>query len=371
MEKQQVVTLEGTSQYRDDEVDLFSILEELLAEKKIILLTFIAVLGLSIFYAYHQKPSYRATAYVVEPLSYSVQPMNALNQLTRTGIAYSTDKVFSMFLNNLSSRASAKAVFIQDNLDEIYAPMLSKLSPEEKKKALNSAVDAFDRDFVVQDLRKNPNGGYGASVSLLTKASPDKVAKIVNDAVAYAQRKTIDDIFNSIMSEYDVEVQKLNDKVLSARKTAEDRRLDKIARLNEAIKIARQLKISEPKQMGQSVTVSVGQETRAEGRPLYYMGYKFLEAEKASLEHRKNDDPFIPGLRDLQERLVQLKELNLNKGDYGVVRIDQPAFSPTSPEKPKKKVIVAIGAILGLILGVMIVLTLRGYRNHVKATRAN
>ena len=86
---------------------------------------------------------------------------------------------------------------------------------------------------------------------------------------------------------------------------------------------------------------------------LFSQGSNALKAQITALKNRKTDDPYIGGIRGLQEQLVMLNNQLLTvNDDFKVVRIDQQAYRPDSPIKPKKRLIVALGGMLGLILGI-------------------
>ena len=57
--------------------------------------------------------------------------------------------------------------------------------------------------------------------------------------------------------------------------------------------------------------------------PLYYRGYRALNAEINILKNRKSDDPFISGLRDLQEKLVLLTSIKIETEGQHAVTVDQ------------------------------------------------
>lgn len=81
------------------------------------------------------------------------------------------------------------------------------------------------------------------------------------------------------------------------------------------------------------------------------------------LELRKNDDAFIPELRDLQGQLQKLQSLKIIKTDFGVVTIDQAAVYGDKI-KPKKSIILAVAGVLGLMLGIFIALIRRAVKNR-------
>ena len=360
-----------TAAYQDDEIDLFELWNGLVEEKKTIFISFFVVLILAITYLFVVTPVYKATAYLLPPLEKDIQEMNSLSLLVNNFSSssmnvYGSKDVFDQYLINLSSRGLKKEIFSKYELYKVYAPKLDTVAGEKQKALLNKALETFSKDFFITRPKQNDKGDEEVTVSITAKQSPEKVAQMVNEAIEIAKRNTVNQIYNSILSEYNVRVAQLNDKIESLRKTAKDRRLDRIAKLDEAIEIAKTMKIMDPKSIGQSVTVNTDNVSDSQSMPLYFLGYKSLTAEKQILEQRKNDDPFINGLRSYQEQLAQLKALNIDKKAFGVVRIDQEAFPVDKPAKPKKALILAVAGVLGIMLGVMIALVRRAYRNRQK-----
>jgi len=84
-------------------------------------------------------------------------------------------------------------------------------------------------------------------------------------------------------------------------------------------------------------------------------GAKALEAEIAVLESRKSDEPFIAGLRDLQEKRIFLEGLLINRDKLSAVTIDAAARTPYRAEKPRKKLMVILAGMLGLMVGIFLV----------------
>ena len=89
--------------------------------------------------------------------------------------------------------------------------------------------------------------------------------------------------------------------------------------------------------------------------PLYYLGLKALSAEINILLDRKSDDPFINGLRDLQEKLALLSSIKIEAEGQYAVTVDQAAYSPKYRIKPNRRLIVSLGTVVGLFLGIFLV----------------
>jgi len=79
-----------------------------------------------------------------------------------------------------------------------------------------------------------------------------------------------------------------------------------------------------------------------------------LRAEIKVLGNRKNDAPFIEGLRDLEEGAAALAKIKIDAQAVKPVFIDQQAFVPKYPVKPSKVLILVLFSLFGMMLGVVI-----------------
>ncbi|MDG2063913.1 MAG: GNVR domain-containing protein, partial [SAR324 cluster bacterium] len=127
--------------------------------------------------------------------------------------------------------------------------------------------------------------------------------------------------------------------------------------------------------------------------PLYYAGTMSLKAEIKTLENRvsddpfisglrnlqeklsrlrsiKSDDPFISGLRDLQEQLALLRSFKFSAKGMHSVNIDQAAYAPKNHIKPKRRLIVSLGTVVGLFLGIFLVFFVSFIQNQKEAHSA-
>ncbi|WP_053105936.1 GNVR domain-containing protein [Thiopseudomonas alkaliphila] len=85
---------------------------------------------------------------------------------------------------------------------------------------------------------------------------------------------------------------------------------------------------------------------------------KLLENNRKveSLLARENDELFLADLAAIHAELAKLKSIEINWDNVKLARFDQLAVTPRSAIKPKKSLIVAMGALLGGMLGVFIAL---------------
>lgn len=359
-----------------DEIDLFELWNGLVEEKLTVFLSFLMVVGMGAIYAFSVTPVYKATSYLLPPQQETVLPMNELAiQLNASTSAnakvttYSSKQVFETFKTNLESRRTLKVLFNQYDLIRLYEADYGELSPVEKIKAEKEAFDEFVKDFSVTYLNKKSELD-GFSVGLSLSLTEEEVAKILNELVKMAQQETIEQIYTQIKSEKVTRERQLKQKIETARQVELDRRLDKLAQLNEAIAITQSLNIQKPISKGPSLNINNVNRDESQNFPLYMLGSDLLMAEKKVLEARKNDDPFIENLRAWQQDLQQLQNLKIAKHAFGVVRIDAVA-TYADKVKPKEALILAVSGMLGLMLGVFIAFIRRAIKKRKASLAAS
>ena len=189
----------------------------------------------------------------------------------------------------------------------------------------------------------------------------------------------------------------LQDELKALRQQLRTKRMNRIAQLDESIAIAKSLGISKPTTpaaMGDEGRAAQGQgsvirtEVNNQQIPLYFMGTETLQAERDALKarssddftepriaeiakelklleqnrkievlkNRKDEDLFLKQLAQLREEKARFKGLDLDLSALTLVRVDQPAAKPLKPKEPKKVLIIAIGFMLGGMLGVFVAL---------------
>ncbi|MDQ6986487.1 MAG: hypothetical protein Q9M25_01630, partial [Mariprofundaceae bacterium] len=186
-------------------------------------------------------------------------------------------------------------------------------------------------------------------------SNPEQLTEWINAFVAmslqYVKKQHVsDEKLNKKQRELSLK-QKLDGQLRIARQ----QRQDSILQLKDALTIAKKLNVKE------NSPLSGTQDKRQKkvdillaAQPLYMRGSKALQAELEILQTRKDDAPYFPKIRSLQNQLKQLDTLHINPEKIRVARIDKPAFVPQSPFKPQRKIIVLSALFSGLILGIFI-----------------
>jgi LPS O-antigen subunit length determinant protein (WzzB/FepE family) len=187
----------------------------------------------------------------------------------------------------------------------------------------------------------------------------------------------------------------LQDELKALRQQLKTQRDNRIVQLDEAIHIARSLGIGKPttpSAVGEGERAAQGSMIRTEVNnqqiPLYFMGSEALEAERNTLlqrrsddftepriaqiakelqlltqnrqievlNKRENEDLFLKDLATWREESARLRNLQFDVAGLKLVTIDQAALEPLKPIKPKKALILALGMVLGGMLGLFIAL---------------
>lgn len=345
----------------EDEINLLDIWRVLVRQRKWILFITIIIFSLAVAYSLFSPRVYQAEAILLPPLSSDVARLNIRlpdtdneNYPNQQQYLYetSTEKLYAKFMENLHSVGLRQQFFKQNNLlAALTKDKDSEIKPNEIFK------HKFQELITIKKAAKNKTSANNAVSITLEGAQPDLVAKWLNNFISFADLHTVTLVANTLNTTLDMQKKDLQERIKILRKSAQNRRLDSIAALEEASQIAEKLKLLEPadslgNQNNKSDNLKLSTVVNTKEQPLYLRGSKALRAEVESLKNRKNDDHFIPGLRDLQDRLEFLENIHLDAEAIHAVRIDQPAYSPDSPIKPKRKLIAALGLVLGLMLGV-------------------
>lgn len=190
---------------------------------------------------------------------------------------------------------------------------------------------------------------------------------------------------------------RLQDELTALRLQMKMERASRLAELAEAIEIAKSIGIKNPttpSAMGGEASRSSSQVMRTvvtnQAIPLYFMGSEVLEAERAALKqrtnddftnsrvaeigkelrmldinrevevlnNRKNEDMFLQDVEPLWAEVSRLRGLNIDMTDLKLVTVDRQAQEPMGPIKPKKALIIALSTVAGLMLGTLVALLL-------------
>lgn len=420
------------SSVADDEIDLFELAQSIWQERILVVIVTAAVTVLALIYALVATPVYQ-TASILKPAKikdldglnslgvYDLTPTAALERVGAALESYETR--FSFFQNNqalfepiLREGRSAEQSFEAFNRDNIKI-----LKPDPDPKKANSFSPYVGLQLEYSNMLDGPaivNGLVQHAIEYervrltedLEAVIANKLEKIQRDLdVLRAGYNTEKDIKITSLTESDnLKKLQLEDELAAIRLTLATQRENRIKQLDEAIAIAVSLGIkkpSTPSSLSEGTRVSgsvIKTEVNNQNIPLYFMGSDALSAEKQTLlqrenddftsgriveieqelkllEHnrqievlqsRENEDLFLNELADKQKEMTRLKNLKLDMDKLALVSLDQLATQPSRAVKPKKVMIVAVGIVLGGMLGLFAALLRSAIRKRSQAQQA-
>ncbi|WP_442112970.1 Wzz/FepE/Etk N-terminal domain-containing protein [Pseudomonas sp. NUPR-001] len=399
-----------------DEIDVLAMLQSLWRQKVLILASALLFAVLALVYAYSITPEYEVST-ILRPVAlndldalnrskvYSLPPSKALVRVGAALDSYETR--LGYFRSNMELQAaysksgrSAEQAFEAFNRDA-----LKLVQPDPKKTDLLSAFIGLEMRYsqgingkdALNGLVKYAIESERQKISADLKVMIDNRVKEVDDKLVALRVKYNagkEGQIASLLEADNLKRAQLNDELKALRVQLKLRREDRVAQLNEAISIARSLglkKPTTPSAMGRSeveVTGNVITEVNNQQFPLYFMGTDALEAEqqvlrkRASddfvdpriaqirkellllsnnrqiqmLKQRENEDLFVKGIEALRAQRTELLNIPTDMSGLSLVSIDRLAVEPVSPVKPRKSLFAALGAILGGVIGCIIVL---------------
>ena len=338
-----------SQQFENDTIDLYEMWFTLWKWKWLVIsVTVAAALG-SVVYALNSPSIYKAEARLLPAKSKNIQPLHILNisnisesKQSSGQAGNSAISVFSKYIQNLRSRTLHKK-FIQENgLMDLLAP---ERTPETRDEEI---YQGFAKLIILEE----KDGITSLSIEL---HDGEIAAKWVNDLTEFANKETVASLLEELKISIENKVKDIEYSIASKRDMAKRRRQDKIARYDEAAKIAYNLGIKRRVDATNVIqTTQMNVDIATSATPLYYLGYEALMTEISILKNRNSDDPFIKGLRDLQEELTLLRSVTFDKEKIRSVHIDQLAYPPKGPIKPNRRLIVSLVTIVGLFSGIFL-----------------
>jgi len=396
----------------NDEIDLVELFRALWRQKVLIVGITLLVTALAACYAFLATPYFETRTYLrpvpqsnLDQLNetgiYKLTPEEAINRVA-SGLS-SYDNRLDFFMNNQELFPNIRDD--SDRLEQAFAEFneesFEMLFPDPKRTDNRSAFVGLKLTY--------PEGVAGASVvnafvafvlDLERREIAEDVESLISNRLASlemnieAQRANYNASkeakIATLLENDALKRAQLQDELSTLRDELKTRRTNRIQQLNEAISIAESLGIRKPTSptaMSDSArgnTQVIRTEVTNRETPLYFMGTEALTAERDALVGRKSDDfiepriaeiqselamlennreveilrsregedLYLSNLAELREEAARLKGIKLDTDRLRLVRLDQAALDSSKPIKPKKALILALGFVLGGMLGV-------------------
>ncbi|UIP87259.1 Wzz/FepE/Etk N-terminal domain-containing protein [Pseudomonas phenolilytica] len=400
----------------NDEIDLVELFRALWRQRLLIVgVTFAATL-IAAAYAFLATPYYQTKTYLrpvpqstLDQLNetgiYKLTPEDALSRVA-SGLS-SYDKRLDYFLSNqaLFQAIEPKGDSPEQAFADFNEQAFEMLHPDPKKTENRSAYVGLKLTY--------PKGMEGSAIvngfvdyvlELERKEIAEDLKSLIANRLASldmnmeAQRANYsaskEAKIATLLEDAALKRAQLQDELAALRAELKIRRNNRIQELNEAIIIADSLGIRTPTSpsamtaSARSGTQVIRTEVTNQEAPLYFLGTEALTAERDALKNRTSDDFVEPRIAEIQSELTllennreveilkaregedlyltnlaqlreeasRLKGIKLDTERLRLVRLDQPALQSLNPIKPKKALILALGLVLGAMLGIFVAL---------------
>ncbi|MGY2190685.1 Wzz/FepE/Etk N-terminal domain-containing protein [Pseudomonas pergaminensis] len=411
-----------------DEVDLFELFHAIWKQKKWVIGCTILAGLLGVGYAYLSPKVYQISS-VLRPAA-----INELDALNRS-------EVYKLPPADALAKVGSQLESYEARLDFFRANPALFEAFQQPGRSLEQSFEAFNGsaiNLVLPDPKKSDSPNSYLRLEMQYPDGIDGVA-ILNGFVAYAiarQRKQVGADLEVIVNN---RLNELKGKIDAARANYETGKASKIARLLEADKVKRaqlqdeltalrlQMKLQRGSRLAEldeaiSIAKSIGiknpttpsamgadafngsspvmrTEVTNQKVPLYFLGTQALEAERAALVRRTNDDftsdriaeigkelrmldvnrevevlngrkdedMFLQDVEPLWAEEARLRGLNIDMSMLKLVTVDRQAQEPLGPIKPRKSLIIALSLVAGLMFGILLALM----RHFVHVRRQN
>lgn len=395
----------------DDEIDLFELFQSLWQEKVLIVIITAVVTAVALVYALTATPVYQVQSIVKPVLAkdldelngtgvYKLSPGQAVNQVGASLESY--DARFAFFKANqalfeplLSDSATLEQNFqrINDNIKILKTDAKEEVFDSyvgvqlQYPKGINGPAIA---NGLIEHAVQLEKDRITASLEVVINNKLERLERTMSVARAEYEAN-IESQIAKLIEKDTLKKAQLLDELETLREALKVRRQNRIKQLDEAIAIAQTLGIKKPAtrasladEQRNAAGNIIRTEVNNQSSPLYFMGTDALNAERESLmaredddftsgriveintalkllennrqievlQSRENEDLFLAELAGNRKEAARLKNLKVDLDNLKIVRVDQLAIEPSSPIKPNKKLIVAVGIVLGGMLGV-------------------
>lgn len=328
----------------DDEIDLFELWQAIWSQRKMIIAITLAVVFAAGIYAFTAEKTFKAEVYILPPTESDIQSLTIKSLGNQKGITsnlseFQVNQVNQVFINELLSFESQKD-FLK-TFDSRSSFLVGKMDSK------NIEQKVFE-NFSERLRFSPPDKKSQRDVSKLSFEyfDAEASASIVNDYLYFSLDRAKERLLNEVTNQLAHELKQIDRHISALVQSEKDQRLGRIKVLEEAYQIAKKTGIE---------TASVNLfETNAQ--PDYLKGTRLLSAEIDALKSRDDDAAFIDAVQELKAQKAYLTSVKIDKSMINPVRVDQYAYPPESPEKPNKKLILAVAIVLGGMLGIFIAL---------------
>ena len=333
----QPVNFQIIQENHDNEINLYDMWQILNHYKYCLIITTVLCVVIALIYLSTLSPVYRANAYILSPAEEDIANLNFDDNKKESQDYYSTASVYQEYIKTFNS-GSTHSLFLEQ---------------ESSLTGCTGATIATTEDKTI-----NQHKG----VASFSSGDAEFSAKCLNKYVDFTHQLTVNYLKRTVAGKIEHKKRKLSERINLLREAANKSREDAIIVLTEALAIAEKLGLTQKTVTERIIILSAkpeGMMPYLQMDNLYQKGVLALSLELDALKTRENNDPFTPGLRELEHEITYLdaKLNDLPESTVNAIKFEQEASVP-GPVKPKTKLIILLGLISGLMLGLFLIFLL-------------
>ena len=339
-----------------DEIDLVQLCAGLWAKRVLIALIILGFFTCGVGYAFLAPEIYRAEVRLLPP------SQSSLSELTVGSVPL--EKIFGSAGLGAGGEPGKYTTSPEKSAFDLTANYLK--SSEVKRKLLKSPV--FERYSGGGLSRKE--SGFKMSVSLPNKKNnrkdvvvsiewnqSDEAAELVNTWVDLAMQGARDELVENARVTLQEKIKAVDHQIEAKKQQSLLQIGIELQQLREAKMVADSLSLIEPVDLSAQYFVSDASHAVnvMELRSLYLLGSKSLSAEIDALKLRREEkQSYSPSLVALEEKRNKLQQVKLDPYGVKTAKVDLRAVPPSASFKPKRKLIMCVSLVLGVMAGLLV-----------------
>ncbi|SUB83286.1 Polysaccharide antigen chain regulator [Pragia fontium] len=335
---------------KNDEIDLFELIAQLWRKKWWIVGCMIVTTFIAGIYAFTAKEQWTATAVVDVPgfdaTSNYYQGVRLIEGNTETSSTPEdvSEKLFKQFISQAGSYNELSKFISQS---DYFKALAENKNEVETAKLLDDIIDKVN---IIKDKDSNIyTVSFPASTALQAKLLLESYMQKVNSNVSQMQ-------YEQLASQIEGRKNNIKNQMDALKKIAEEKRLEEISQIVRALVIAEKSGIQKPQISGL---------TKLDGTNLFLLGKEALSAMSDGISAQPL--VFDKNYYDLQFQYINLNKFKVDGNTAQAFSYLKNPMAPITKDKPKRAIILVLGALLGVIVGAAIVLvnnTLINYRRN-------
>ncbi|MGL5529416.1 MAG: LPS O-antigen chain length determinant protein WzzB [Plesiomonas shigelloides] len=317
----------------DDEIDLFELMATLWKKKGIIVLVTFLTTALAAGYAFTAKEQWTSEAIVTVPSAATVSNLYSGYRLLdpNYSVVSAQNMLFKRFLDDSASYDNL-ARYLADTA--YFKALVSGKTEKEKMRILDNWI----KQISIQPVDKN----VADKVRVVLPAdNAPQAQQLLRQYLVQSSQQAVQQSYADLEQQIKAQKTSLADAMMASRTVAEVKRQTEIADIESSLLIAEKAGITKPE-------LSAGMELKQNN--LFLLGSGPLSAMLQGI--KKQPLVLSDKYYEQQTNLYSLEKYQPNSEQVSAFSYLKAASDPVTKDKPKKALILVLGALLGGMLGV-------------------